>query len=319
MREALFIKKNKGRWQEMQANPSQYPDEMAKEFIQLVEDLGFAKTFYPRSSITQYLNTEASKRYIGLYENQKADTKQLFAFFKYRLPLIIRKHHAVLFICFCLFLLFVAIGFFSANKDETFIRQVLGNGYVDMTEQHIAEGHPFKVYGYGNEVLSFFFLFLNNIKVSLIEFAGGILLGIPTIKGLMVNAIMVGAFECFFFRHGMGVSSLLTIMIHGTLELSTFVVAATSGLVMAKSWLFPGTIKRLDALKQGAKEGVIIALANFPMLLMAAFFEGFVTRHTGIPLFLKLVIIGTSLAFVVFYFIVYPIRLQKQLNLSRKD
>ena len=314
MREALFIKRNRNRWKQIQDNPSDHPDEMAQEFIQLVEDLGYSKTFYPVSKTTQYLNGAAAKKYLDIYQNKKESSNRMLIFFKYTLPLIIAKHHRVLLISFCLFVLFVAIGFFSAKNDENFVRQILGDDYVDMTLRNIKDGHPFGVYGYGNEFLSFIYIFINNVKVSLQEFGGGILFGYFTVTGLMQNSVMVGAFEYMFYSNGLLQNSLLTIMLHGTLELSTFVIAATSGLVLAKSWIFPGTIKRIDALKQGAKEGLMIALSNIPMLLIAAFFEGFLTRHTDMPLWLKLLIITISLIIVVGYFVVYPIRLKRKLN-----
>jgi uncharacterized membrane protein SpoIIM required for sporulation len=316
LREALFIKRNRQRWKQIQDNPSDHPDEMAQEFIRLVEDLGYSKTFYPVSKTTQYLNGVAAKKYLAIYQNKKEKSNRVASFFKFTLPLIIAKHHRVLLISFCLFVLFVSIGFFSARNDENFIRQILGDDYVDMTLQNIKEGHPFGVYGYGNEFLSFIYIFINNVKISLLEFGGGILLGYTTITSLMYNSVMVGAFEYMFYNNGLLKDSLLTIMIHGTIELSTFVVAATSGLVLAKSWLFPGTIKRIDALKQGAKEGVIIALSNIPMLFIAAFFEGFITRHTDMPLWLKLFIITISLIIVIGYFVVYPIYLKRNLNSS---
>jgi uncharacterized membrane protein SpoIIM required for sporulation len=314
LREALFIKRNRNRWKQIQDNPSNHPDEMAQEFTQLVEDLGYSKTFYPVSKTTQYLNGMAARKYLAIYQNKKESTNRIIRFFKYTLPLIIAKHHRVLLISFCLFILFVAIGFFSAKNDEAFVRRILGDAYVDMTQQNIKDGHPFGVYGYGNEFLSFIYIFINNVKVSLYEFGGGILFGYFTVTSLIQNSVMVGAFEYMFYNNGLLQDSLLTIMLHGTLELSTFVIAAASGLVLAKSWLFPGTIKRIDALKQGAKEGLIIALSNIPMLFIAAFFEGFLTRHTDMPLWLKLLIITLSLVIVVGYFIVYPIRLKRKLN-----
>jgi hypothetical protein len=194
LREAQFIKQNKDRWEQMQYSPGTHPDETAGEFIQLVEDLGYSKTFYPYSKITNYLNSEAGKRYLNIYENQKISNGRVVRFFKYDLPLIIAKHHLTFLICFGLFSLFVLIGFYSAQKDDTFVRQILGDGYVDMTEENIRNGNPFGVYGNGNAFLSFMHIFINNVYVSLKEFVGGILLGIPTLRGLMYNSIMVGAF-----------------------------------------------------------------------------------------------------------------------------
>ena len=316
MREALFIKRNRQRWKQIQDFPSHHPDELAKEFIQLVDDLGYSKTFYPVSKTTQYLNAAALKKYLTIYQNKKENRSRIVSFFKFTLPLIIAKHHRVLLISFCLFILFVCIGFFSAKNDENFVRQILGDDYVNMTLQNIKEGHPFGVYGYGNEFLSFIYIFIRNMYVSLSEFGGGILLAYPTVQGLMYNSIMVGAFEYMFYNNSLLQNSLLTVMIHGTLELSTFVISATSGIVLAKSWLFPGTVKRIDALKIGAKEGLIIAMSNVPMLFLAAFFEGFITRHTDMPLWLKLFIIALSLFIVIGYFIVYPIRLKRKSNLT---
>lgn len=314
MREAQFIKKNRDRWLQIQHMPGDQPDEMANEFIQLVEDLGYSKTFYPTSRVTKYLNTEAGKRYLNIYQNQKQSASKIVNFFKYDLPLIIEKHLGVLFISFLLFVIFVTIGFFSAKNDETFVRQILGDSYVAMTEKNIQEGHPFGVYGFGNEFLSFLGLFINNATVALKEFAGGILLGIPTFQALMYNGIMVGAFEYFFYSKGLINDSMLTILIHGTLELSSIVIAGAAGFVLAKSWLFPGTKSRLAALKQGAKEGLIIALSSVPTLFMAAFFEGFITRHTDMPLVLKLLIIILSLCLIVGYFVIYPLKLKKKLK-----
>jgi uncharacterized membrane protein SpoIIM required for sporulation len=318
LREALFIKKNRERWQEIQEMPSSHPDGMAQEFTQLVEDLGYSRTFYPDSRITQYLNTEASKRYLAIYKNKKEKRNRFVQLFAEDVPLMVGKHHRLLLIAFCLFSLFVTIGYFSAGHDDSFVRQVLGNQYVDMTEKNIRDGKPFGVYGFGNEFLTFLYIFINNTLVALLLFAGGILLGIPTVYYLMTNAIMVGTFEYMFFSKGIGGESLLTIMIHGTIELSMIVIAATSGLVMAKSWLFPGRGKRLDALRIGAKEGLIIALSNFPMLLIAAFFEGFVTRHAGMPVWLKLLIITASLSLVIGYFVVYPIYLKKKIQKQKE-
>ena len=36
-------------------------DEMANNFTELVNDLAYAKTFYPTSKVTQFINGQASK------------------------------------------------------------------------------------------------------------------------------------------------------------------------------------------------------------------------------------------------------------------
>ncbi|MEO7394599.1 MAG: stage II sporulation protein M, partial [Chitinophagaceae bacterium] len=66
MREALFIKKNKDRWLRNQQSPSADPDEMAADFTQLVDDLAYAKTFYPSGKVTSFINAQASGIFLAI-------------------------------------------------------------------------------------------------------------------------------------------------------------------------------------------------------------------------------------------------------------
>ncbi len=152
MREGLFIKKNKDRWERIQHDTAPEPDEMAKDFTQLVDDLGYAKTFYPTSKVTQYLNALASKIYLGIYQNRKERSNRLKHFFVYDVPSTVAKHHRIILFSLSIFILFFSVGFFSSMQDETFVRQVLGDGYVDTTEKNIEEGNPFNVYADSNPV-----------------------------------------------------------------------------------------------------------------------------------------------------------------------
>jgi uncharacterized membrane protein SpoIIM required for sporulation len=314
LREAQFIKINRERWVQIQQQPSENADETAEEFTQLVEDLGYSKTFYPTSRTTDFLNKEASKRYLRIYENSKTNKGKLWLIFKERIPLTLYKHRWIVYGCFLAFILFVLIGAYSAKNDPQFIEDILGKSYIQMTEDNIKKGNPFGVYNSGNSLIMFLGIFVNNILVALRLFAGGILLGYPTIQGLVFNSIMVGAFYELFAQNNLSEGFFLTVMIHGTVELSSIALAAASGLVLAKSWLFPGTGTRLKALKEGAKDGLLIALTNFPMLLLAGFFEGFITRYEHMHAGFKLLFIIPSLLIVVGYFIVYPLRVNAHLR-----
>lgn len=316
MREALFIKKNKDRWEKTQQTPATDADEMAKDFTQLVDDLAYAKTFYPTSKVTQFINALASKIYLSIYQNRKEESNRLVTFWKYDLPLTIRKHHNIILFSFILFAIFFAVGFFSAKNDETFVRDVLGDGYVEMTEKNIEDGNPFGVYQSGSAFFSWMGIMINNIIVSLMYFVKGLFFGIFTIKSLVLEAIRIGAFEQFFFAKGLGMQSVLTVFIHGTLEITAIIIAGAAGIVLGKSFLFPGTIKRLDSLKRGAKDGVKIVIGLMPIFIVAAFFEGYVTRHYKMPQVFSVLILVASAGFIIWYFILYPIILQRRLSIQ---
>jgi len=124
----------------------------------------------------------------------------------------------------------------------------------------------------------------------------------------------VGVFEFMFFHHHLGWQSVLVIFIHGTLELSAIVIAGFAGLTIGNSILFPGTYTRIQSLKFAAKDSVKIIISLVPVFIVAAFFEGFVTRHTGMPLWLNLTILLSSASFIVWYFVIYPIRVSKRVK-----
>ena len=151
---------------------------MATEFIQLVDDLSYAKTFYPTSRTTRYLNVAAARIYLGIYRNRKEDANRLGRFCRYDLPRTIRRYHSVLLLAFILFMVFFAVGMFSARRDESFIRGMFGDEYVNMTEDNIAKGDPFGVYKQDNQLAMFLRIVLNNVQVAFLIFIVGFLLGL---------------------------------------------------------------------------------------------------------------------------------------------
>ncbi len=310
MREGKFIDQNKDRWKDYMDDTND-PDIQAERFVHLVDDLSYSKTFYPNSKTTQFINGLAAKQFQFLYQSKKLNYNRLFTFWKYELPLLFGRYHKLYLFTTVFFLLCVFLGVVASKEDPNFVRSILGDGYVEMTEDNIQKGDPFGVYKDGNEFGMFLNIALHNINVSLMTFVLGILGGVGTLYMLFSNGIMLGSFQYMFFAKGLGWQSVLVIWIHGTLEISAIVIAGTAGLILGTSFLFPGTFRRIDSLKRGAKDSVKVIIGLVPFFFLAAFFEGYVTRHTGMPIWLSLSILAGSAAVIVFYFIIYPIALRK--------
>lgn len=314
MREALFIKKNKDRWLKIQHEPSSDPDEMASDFTQLVDDLAYAKTFYPAGKVTQYINTQASKVFLDIYRNKKEESNRIVTFWKYDLPLVIRKHHRVALFSLVIFIVFFSIGFFTSADDDDIVRGILGDNYVDMTKENIANGNPFGVYEGGTPFFNWLGLMIHNIRVDMMIFVSGIFCGAPSMYLEGSNSVMVGAFNQLFYENGLGVDFWLVVFVHGTLEMTALILSATAGFVLGKSYLFPGTIKRIDSFKQGAKDGVKIVIGLIPVSALAAFFEAYVTRLYNDASLITSMVFILSVLFVIWYFIIYPIQLGRKLK-----
>lgn len=97
------------------------------------------------------------------------------------------------------------------------------------------------------------------------------------------------------------------------------VIAGAAGLILGNSILFPGTFSRTDSVLKGGRDGLKIVFGLVPVFLTAAFLESFVTRYTNMPLWLSLSILGGSLLFIIWYFILYPIRLHNKIKAVLQD
>jgi uncharacterized membrane protein SpoIIM required for sporulation len=314
MREPLFVKQNSEKWKSFEQTPATDPDEVAERFIKITDDLAYAKTFYPQSKTTTYLNGLAATLHQSIYKNKTESSNRFLLFWKVELPLIFKTYEKQLLYAFLFFIISCLIGILSAKYDQGFIRMFFGPGYVDMTNENIAKGDPFGVYKQEGEFSMFFYIAMHNIKIELIIFVSGILFSIGSVFFTSYNGIMLGAFEYIFFSKGLGMQSILVIWIHGTLEISSIIIAGAAGLVLGNSILFPKTYRRIDSLKRGAKDGMKMAVGIIPLFLIAAFFEGFVTRHTGMPAWLSVTILASSLSFMIWYVVIYPNKLYKKLK-----
>lgn len=316
MREALFIKQNSGRWREYESCPASDPDKLAERFIAITDDLAYAKTFYPKSKTTAYLNKLAADFHQGIYKNKKEDSSRIVRFWKYELPYLFLQYRRQLLYSLAFFVSFVFIGILSAKYDDTFVRLILGDGYVNMTNANIAKGDPFGVYKDKDSLLMFLAIARNNLNVTALCFVSGILFSIGPLYVLFKNGIMLGAFEYLFIGQGLGIASTLVIWIHGTIEISCIVIAGAAGLILGNSILFPGTYSRMTSMRRGAMDGMKIMIGISPLIVTAAILESYVTRHTDMPVGMSVSILACSAIFMIWYVCIYPRSLKKNLNLS---
>lgn len=322
MREALFIKKNAQKWNEYQYLQTEDPDQTAERFITLLDDLSYSRTFYPHSKVTRWINSLAVSIYQTIYQNKKQKFSRLFTFWQYELPLMFRKYHRMLLYTFLAFSLFCSMAVLSSMKDDGFVKGVLGENYVSMTEDNIEKGDPFGVYSDESSFNMFVRIAFNNIEVGFLMIAGGLLAGIGTMYVFFQNCIMLGSFQYWFFAKGLGWESVLVIWIHGTLEISGMIIEACAGFILAKSLLFPGTYTRWVSFKRGAKDAMKICISLIPITITAAFLESYITRlssnafdkttNTSLATGTSIAILAVSLAFIIWYFVFYPIRLEKR-------
>ncbi len=319
MREALFVKQNSEKWKGYEALHTTNPDQLAERFIDITNDLAYAKTFYPKSQTTAYLNGVASLLHQAIYVNKKEKKGRFVTFWKYELPLLFFQYRKQILYSFIIFIISGAIGILSAKYDDRFVRLLMGDSYVNMTNENIAKGDPFGVYKSQSEISMFYYIFTNNARVMIIVVLSGILFAVGPIFFMLREGVRIAAFEYFFFSKGLGAQSILVIWIHGTLEISSLIIAGGAGLILGHGLLFPKTYTRMRAFRRSAIDASKVCLGILPIIFVAAFFESFITRHTGMPIWLSISILLGSAAFIVWYVIIYPILLNKRAQITYNE
>ncbi len=318
MKEVHFLKKNQETWkklEELLAKPGKKkPDQLSELYIRLMDDLSYARTYYPHSKTTQYLNGLSAALHREIYRNKREKSNRIWEFWKTELPLTVRKYHHIIAISFAIFFLSFAIGWISAENDQGFVRLILGDQYVNMTEENIRKGNPMDVYGQLREGPMFLYITFNNIYVSFLFYILGITFGIGTLWRLFSTGIMVGTFLNFFYQKKLFTDAMLAIWMHGTIEIAVAIIAGAAGLVLAQGIVFPGTYSRIESMKRGAKDGLKMVIGLVPCFVIAGFIESFLTRHYYVSPVLSATVIVLSFTFIVTYFGIYPIILEQQIN-----
>lgn len=310
MRQGTFVNLNQKKWEDFEQKLNDFKhlpaDELSYIYIHLTEDLAYAKGKYPESQLAQYLNELTVKVHNIIYRNKPERSGRFISFWKTEVPRELNYAYPYIGYSFLILLIGGLLGALSAANDATFVRLILGDAYVDQTLQNIENGNPMAIYGSMEEGFMFFAITSNNIRVALLAFAMGLFFSVGTGYILFTNGVMLGAFHFLFFQQGLFDETILTIWVHGTLEITAIVIAGGAGLIMGNGILFPGTYPRLYAFQKAAKRGLKIVLSLVPFFIIAGFIESFITRHTEWPLAVKIFIILGSLFITLLYLVILP-------------
>lgn len=311
IREITFVKNNAERWKLIDDQLSQTENlsanEMADLYVQLTDDLSYARTFYPNSNTSLYLNQLAARTHRSIYKNKKEEKSRLITFFTREVPMAAYQSRKEILLSLSVFLIATFIGMISQAFNPDYARIIMGDAYVNSTLDNIENKDPMGIYNSDEEGSMFFRISKNNINVALYTFLFGLLFSLGTIWFLFSNGVMFGAFQWFFIQKGLFWVSFSAIFIHGSLELSAIVIAGGAGIVLGNSILFPRTFTRRQSFAEAGKRGLKIFIGLIPVFCVAAFFESYVTRHYNhIPDILKAVVIIFSFTYVVWYFYLYP-------------
>jgi len=120
-------------------------------------------------------------------------------------------------------------------------------------------------------------IFTNNIRVTFLTFAGGILFGLGSALVLVYNGAFLGIVAGLATASGNAKFLAQFVTAHGVLELSCITVAGAAGLRLGLALISPGYRPRGEVLVEEGRKTVEIVLGTMPWLVVAGLVEGFIT------------------------------------------
>jgi uncharacterized membrane protein SpoIIM required for sporulation/uncharacterized RDD family membrane protein YckC len=173
-----------------------------------------------------------------------------------------------------------------ARAEEAARKEARGEGYVEVTELMMP--------AMASTIIS------NNVQVSFLAFAGGILAGIGTLWVLVFNGVHLGSVAAVFANHGQSLHLWTFVLPHGIIELTAICIAGGAGLWLGSALVVPGRMTRREALVVRGREAVALIGGTALLLLVAGTIEGFISP-SDLPRAFKLAFSALTGVVLVFY------------------
>ncbi|MEO6913319.1 MAG: stage II sporulation protein M [Candidatus Baltobacteraceae bacterium] len=141
----------------------------------------------------------------------------------------------------------------------------------------------------------------NNIKVTIIAAGGGITLGLATLWIILQNGLMLGGLGALYTNAGFGFDFWATVAPHGVIELTAIQIAGAAGLLIGAGVLYPGNLRRRDALEQNARRAGVLVIGAVAMLVCAGTIEGFFSPLRFAPEIRIAVGVVTAITLLVYF------------------
>jgi uncharacterized membrane protein SpoIIM required for sporulation len=259
---------------------------LAELYPEVAADLAFVQREFDSNRLCEHLSWIVGESYRLLYRHGEDRGGGFRGWLARSLPAAARAALPDLAAMTALFLVASLVGFFF-----TLERPAFGRAFVSPEmEAALRSGKLWteSVFSATPPSVASSFIVSNNISVTFIAFAGGILLGLGTLYIVAFNGLMLGAVFAVCREYGKAGALLGFVCGHGFLEIGAILLAAAAGLGLARSLLAPGRLPRPAALQDAAQRAVALLLLTGVSLLLAGLVEGFVSPSPLVPVPFKL-------------------------------
>jgi uncharacterized membrane protein SpoIIM required for sporulation len=270
--------------------------ELVLLYRQTAADLSTARADPRSASLARYLNELLGRAHNHVYTGAPTGARGVLYFYARRFPQVFRETWRYTAAALIVFLAGAGLGALLSNSDPGFDRFLLGVNMIDTIDRQQMWTHSIV----SIQPLASSTIMTNNLSVSFITFAGGILGGLGTLYSMIVNGLLMGVIAAACQRAGLGSSLWSFVAAHGSLELPSLFIAGGAGFVLGHGVLMPGLLSRRDALVVAGRQAIRLLLGVIPLLIIAGVLEAFVSPTELPPAFKFLIGAGLFVLLAVY-------------------
>ena len=270
--------------------------ELGLLYRQTATDLSALREDPGSQHYARYLNQLLGRAHNIIYTGKKSTPLSVVHYFRYEYPATFRRFLPYTALAVVLFVIGGVIGTVITVTNPAFMRAFLGPQMVQTIEKREMWTHsvvamkPVAASG----------IMTNNLAVSFMSFASGIIFGLGTLYMAVFNGVLMGVIGAACWMAGMSLKLWSFVAPHGVLELPAIFIACGAGFRLAEGLLFPGVLPRRDSLAVAGGEAVRLLVGVIPMLLVAGTIEGFFSP-TDAPVWTKFTVAAALFSMLVAY------------------
>ncbi len=256
--------------------------ELGLLYRQAAADLSTVRADRTSRTLEQYLNRLVGRAHNFVYSGKRISAMSLWNFIAHGYPRLLRRLSVYVYIATGITVASAVLGMLITLIRPDFGVLFMGPAMMDSVNQHkmwteqiLSAKAPFSS-----------LIMTNNIGVCFLTFAGGVTAGLWTVYALFRNGLMLGVIAVVCAQHGLSMSLWSFIAAHGALELPSIMLAGAAGLRLGAGILFPGLLRRREAIAVAGAESVQLVAGTIPLLIIAGTLEAFLSP-THAPIALK--------------------------------
>lgn len=266
-------------------------------------DLARARTYGASGGLLEAVERWAGSGHNLLYRASGRAAVPLGRWIVREFPRAVRRHHRPVLLA-GLLLFGPMLASYGAVRDvPSRARAIMPPGMLARAE-NTARGDPDAAYirvSEGEMPALSSAVVTNNVGVTFMAFAGGLLAGVGTVFILVVNGVQLGAaFGLYANNDVLGVI-LAFVFPHGVMELTAICLAGGAGLGLGSALLVPGRRTRREALRERGREFLSLLGGAVLLLIVAGLVEGFYSP-SGLPAVAKFAFGSATAVLLAVYF-----------------